>query len=118
MQDPDAYACTNVIWILRKHQPYAGLHAFTRALIVPGLDPWLRTRAKAKQQHGGEWKLLSKLAEASHIAIRQQLAGTSGVGAANADKVRRVWAKADEAVTDALKRNEISVHRAWCWVSG
>ena len=79
------------------------------------LEPHWRARARQRQRQGGTGKLSSTLTKANAIDVRAKIARAAGVGAGNVTKVKQLLETATPAVRDALRRGEISIHRAWQW---
>ncbi len=79
------------------------------------LEPHLRARARERQRQGGTGTLSSKLTKGHAIDVRAELARAAGVGAGNVTKVKQLLKTATPAVRDALRRGDVSIHRAWLW---
>ena len=110
------YELTNeqaVLFMLEKHRRSDWLNAFCRILLALQLEPhW---RARARQHQAGAGKLPSTLTKADRIDVRAEIARAAGVGAGNVTKVKQLLKTATPVVRDALRRSEISIHRAWQW---
>ena len=91
------------------------LNAFCRIVMALQLEPHWRARARERQCQGGRGKLSSTLTKADAINVRAEIARAAGVGAGNVTKVKQLLETATPAVRDALRRGEISIHRAWQW---
>ena len=68
-----------------------------------------------RQRQGGTGKLSSTLTKADAIDVRAEIARAAGVGDGNVTKVKQLLETTTPAVRDALRRGEISIHRAWQW---
>jgi len=86
-----------------------------RATLALDLEPWLQERARANQRAGARNKASSKLTEAERIDVRKEIATAAGASVGNVTKVKRVLTSAHEEILEALKRGEVSIHRAWTW---
>lgn len=104
-----------LLWLLHKHRRSNGLNAFGRILLALDLEPWLRERARANQQAGGQNKGSSKLTEVEKLDVRCEIAATAGVSVGNVSKVKRLKTAATAEILDALRCGEVSIHRAWTW---
>lgn len=102
-------------WLLRRHRRSNGLSAFSRTLLALDLEPWLHEKARLNQQVGGQAKGLSKLAEAERLDVRSEIATAAGVSTGNVAKVKQLLLSAHADVLEALRADEISIHRAWLW---
>ena len=102
-----------LMFMLDKHGRSDWLNDFCRILVALQLEPhW---RARAQQRQAGAGQLPSKLTKAGPIDVRAQIARAAGVGAGNVTKVKQLMKTATPAVREALRRSEISIHRAWQW---
>ena len=102
-----------VLFMLDKHRRSDRLNAFCRILLALQLEPhW---RARARQHQAGAGKLPSTLTKADRIDVRAEIARAAGVGAGNVTKVKQLLKTVTPVVRDALRRSEISIHRAWQW---
>ena len=100
-------------FMLEKHRRSDWLNDFCRILLALQLEPhW---RARARQHQAGAGKLSSQLTKAGPIDVRAEIARAAGVGAGNVTKVKQLLETATPVVRDALRRSEISIHRAWQW---
>lgn len=104
-----------LLWLLHKHRRSNGLNAFSRILLALDLEPWLKERARANQQAGGQNKGSSKLTEVERLDVRCEIAAAAGVSVGNVSKVKRLKTSATTELLDALRHGEISIHRAWTW---
>ena len=104
-----------LLFMLEKHRHADRLNAFGRIVMALALEPHWRAQARERQCQGGTGKLPSNLTEAGAINVRAKLARAAGVGAGNVTKVKQLLETATPAVRDALRRGEISIHRAWQW---
>ena len=102
-----------LLFMLEKHRHADRLNAFGRTVMALQLEPHWRAQARERQRQGGAGKLSSNLTEAGAIDVRAEIARAAGVGAGNVTKVKQLLETATPAVRDALRRGEISIHRAW-----
>jgi hypothetical protein len=102
-------------WLIQSHRPSWGLNAFSRVLLVLELEPFLQERARANQRIGGQHKGSSNLTEAQKVNSRSELAAAAGVSTGNIRKVKQLIESAHPMIKQALKADEISIHRAWQW---
>ena len=102
-------------FILEKNRRTNRLNDFCRILLALELEPHLRDRARQRQQQGGTVKLSSTLTKADAIDVRAEIARAAGVGAGNVTKVKQLLETVTAEVRQALRRQEISIHRAWQW---
>lgn len=102
-----------LLFMLEKHRRADRLNAFGRTVMALQLEPHWRAQARERQRQGGTRKLSSNLTEAGAIDVRAEIARAAGVGAGNVTKVKQLLETATPAVRDALRRGEISIHRAW-----
>ena len=89
------------------------LNDFCRIVIALALEPYWRSRARERQRKEGKNKLLSKLTKGNPIDVRAELARAAGVGAGNITKVKQLLKTITPAVQDALRRGDVTIHRAW-----
>ena len=104
-----------VLFMLKQQCRPDRLNAFGRIVMALTLEPHWRARARQRQRQGGTRKLSSTLTKADAIDVRAEIARAAGVGAGNVTKVRQLLKTATPVVRDALRRSEISIHRAWQW---
>jgi hypothetical protein len=102
-------------WILERHQRQKGLSAFTRILLALDLEPSLQEKARANQRAGGQDKGRSILTQAEKVLVRSQVASAAGTSTGSVTKVKQLPLTAHQHVREALRRGEISIHRAWVW---
>ena len=102
-----------LLFMLDQHRHAEWLNAFCRIVMALALEPHWRARARERQRQGGTGKLSSTLTKADAIDVRAEIARAAGVGAGNVTKVKQLLKTATPAVRDALRRGEISIHRAW-----
>jgi hypothetical protein len=102
-------------WLIQSHRPSRGLNAFNRVLLALDLEPILQESARENQQWGGQNKGSSSLAEAQRVDVRSKIAAAAGVSPGNVDKVRKLLKSAHPKIQQAIKAEEISIHRAWQW---
>ena len=104
-----------LLFMLDQHRRADRLNAFGRIVMALALEPHWRAQARQRQRQGGTEKLSSTLTKAGAIDVRATLARAAGVGAGNVTKVKQLLDTATPAMRDALRRGEISIHRAWQW---
>ena len=104
-----------LLFMLDMHRRADRLNAFCRIVMALQLEPHWRAQARERQRQGGAGKLSSTLTKADAIDVRAKLARAAGVSAGNVTKVKQLLETATPAVRDALRRGEISIHRAWQW---
>ena len=102
-------------FMLRKHRRTHRLNDFCRIVMALTLEPYWRDRARERQCKGGKEKLSSNLTEAKPIDVRAEVARAAGVGAGNVTKVKQLLKSVIPKVYDALRRGEVTIHRAWQW---
>jgi len=69
------------------------------------------------QRIGAQGKGSSNLTEDDRLDVRREIAKAAGVSAGNVTKVKQVLLHANSEVQDALRGGELSIHRAWQWVT-
>jgi hypothetical protein len=102
-------------WLLQKHRRSNGLNDFSRILLALDLEPWFKEKARSNQQAGGRGKGSSKLTEAERLDVRSEIAAAAGVSVGNLSKVKQLMMTAQPELLQALRRREVSIHRAWGW---
>ena len=102
-------------WLLRKSRQSTTLNAFTRILLALDLEPGLKEKARSNQRAGGRNKGSSKLTEANSLDVRSEVAHEAGVSAGNVTKVKQLLANVPPEILEALRSEEIRIHRAWKW---
>jgi hypothetical protein len=102
-------------WILRAHQRSNGLNAFNRIVLALDLESLFQERARSNQRVGGQHKGSSNLTEAEKLDVRAEIAAAAGVAVGNITKVKQILTAVHHDLIEALRRGEISVHRAWGW---
>jgi hypothetical protein len=102
-------------WLLQCHRQSNGLSDFTRILLALDLEPWLREKALAHQRVGGQKKGSSIMTEAERLDVRSEIARSAKVSVGNVSKVRQLIGTAHPEVVQALRGEEIRIHRAWLW---
>jgi len=100
-------------WLIQHHRPSCGLNAFSRVLLALDLEPSLREKARANQRAGGQSKGSSSLTKAERVDVRSVIADVAGVSVGNVSKVTQLLRSAIPELVQALRRAEISIHRAW-----
>ncbi len=102
-------------FMLNKHRRKDRWNTFCRIVIALALEPHLRARARERQSQGGKDKLSSNLTKAMPIDVRKSIACAAGVGAVNITKVKQLLKTTSPEVHEALRRGEVTIHRAWTW---
>lgn len=100
---------------LQKHRPAKGVIPFLRILLALDFESAFRERALANQRLGGREKDWSTLTKAEPIHVRREIARVAGVGVGNVTKVKQLMKTAAPEIQQALRKGEISIHRAWLW---
>ena len=100
-------------WLIQRHRPSRGLNAFSRVLLALDLEPSLHEKARSNQQVGGQSKGSSNLTETERVDVRSEIADVAGVSAGNVTKVKQLLRIAIPELVQALRRGEISIHKAW-----
>lgn len=106
----------SLLRLIRSHQRSAGFNDFTRILLALELEPWFRQQAKMNQTHGGKLKGSSNLTEAQLVDVRGQVAKAACVSTGNVSSVKKILAAGIPEIIQALKRREITIHRAAKWM--
>jgi hypothetical protein len=101
--------------LIHRHSRSRGMNAFNRIVLALDLEQALRERARSNQQAGGQNKGSSSLTEADKLDVRSEIAALAGVSVGNVAKVKQLARTAHPAVVQALRNEEISIHRAWLW---
>jgi hypothetical protein len=104
-----------LLWILQSHRRSNGLNDFIRILLALELEPGLKQKARANQRAGGQNKGSSNLTEPDTLEVRREIAAAAGVSTGNVSKVKQLMAAAHPEIVQALRREEISIHKAWLW---
>ena len=104
-----------LLFMLDRYRHAEWLNDFCRIVMALQLEPHWRSRARERQRQGGTGKLSSTLTKADAINVRVEIARAAGVCTGNVTKVKQLLKTATPAVRDALRRGEISIHRAWQW---
>ncbi len=123
MQDRPTLACIEyemseedaLQYILQRHRRSAGLNDFIRICLALELEPFLKSKGRAKQQAGGQNKGSSILTEAERVDVRKEIAHIAGVSVGNVTKVKQLTTTAHSNIIKALREKELSIHRAWLW---
>jgi len=92
-------------WLLQSHRSSDGLHAFCRTLLALELESWLKEKARANQQAGGQNKGSPNLTEAQRLDVRKEIARVAGVSVGNVTKVKQLTTTAHSDVIKALREN-------------
>ena len=100
-------------WLILSHRPSGGFYGYCRSLLALDLEPFLRLKARANQQIGGQKKGALDLTEAQKLDVRSEIAAVANVSTGNLTKAKQVAAHADLVICEAAKSDEILVHRAW-----
>jgi hypothetical protein len=104
-----------LLHLIEKNRRSKGINDFVRILMALELEPWFKTRAKSNQQMGGREKGSSQLTEAERLDVRFEIARAAGVSAGNVSKVKQLITLAVPELQDALRQDEIRIHRASEW---
>jgi hypothetical protein len=102
-------------WLLRKSRRSNGLNAFSRILLALDLEPGLKEKARSNQRAGGQNQGSSKLTEGKRLDVRSEVARAAGVSTGNVTKVKQIMKTANSKLREALRANQISIHKAWKW---
>jgi hypothetical protein len=79
------------------------------------LEPFFKSKGRAKQQAGGQNKGSSILTEAARLDVRKEIARIAGVSVGNVTKVKQLTTIPHSDIIKALREKELSIHRAWLW---
>jgi hypothetical protein len=101
--------------LLRRHRRSSGLNDFIRICLALELEPFLKSKGRAKQQAGGQNKGSSTLTEAARVDVRKEIARIAGVSVGNVTKVKQLTTNPHSDIIKALREKELSIHRAWLW---
>jgi hypothetical protein len=101
--------------ILQRHRRSSGLNDFIRICLALELEPFLKSKGRAKQQAGGQNKGSSILTKAERLDVRKEIARIAGVSVGNVTKVKQLIVTADSDIIKAIRGKELSIHRAWLW---
>ena len=106
-------------YLIQRHRRSSGLNDFIRICLGLELEPFLKAKARAKQQAGGRNKGSSNLTEAGRLDVRKEIARIAGVSVGNVTKVKQLTTTAHSDIIKALREKELSIHRAslWCKLS-
>lgn len=102
-------------WLLWKSRRSNGLNAFSRILLALDLELGLKEKARSNQRAGGQNQGSSKLAEGERLDVRSEVARAAGVSTGNVTKVKQIMRTPNPKITEALRANQISIHKAWQW---
>jgi hypothetical protein len=102
-------------WLLRSHRRSNGLNDFARILLALDLEPFWQEKARLNKQAGGQKKGSSNLTTAHRLDVRSEIASAAGVSTGNVTKVKQLLLTAHSEILQALRLDEISIHRAWLW---
>jgi hypothetical protein len=101
--------------ILQRQRRSSSLNDFIRICLALELEPFLKSKGRAKQQAGGQNKGSSILTEAERLDVRKEIARIAGVSVGNVTKVKQLIVTAHSDIIKALREKELSIHRAWLW---
>jgi hypothetical protein len=101
--------------LLQRHRRSSGLNDFIRICLGLELEPFLKSKGRAKQQAGGQNKGSSILTKAERLDVRKEIARIAGVSVGNVSKVKQLTTTAHSDIIKALREKELSIHRAWLW---
>jgi hypothetical protein len=110
MSEPEALQS-----LLQRHRRSSGLNDFIRIRLALELEPFLKSKGRAKQQAGGQNKGSSILTKAERLDVRKEIARIAGVSVGNVTKVKQLTTTAHSDIIKALREKELSIHRAWLW---
>jgi hypothetical protein len=99
--------------LLRRHLGSNRLNDFCRILLARELQSWFREKALANQQAGGANKGSSKLTEAEKVDVTAKIAEAADVSVGTISMVKQLLRTAIPELVQALRRGEVSIHRAW-----
>ena len=85
---------------------------FIRICLALELEPFLKSKGRAKQQAGGENKGSSTLAEPPGD-IQKRMSRIPGVSVGNVTKVKQLTTSPHSDIIKALQRERASIHRGW-----
>jgi len=105
-----------VHWILDQYRTTEQLNDFIRILIARNLKPFLSERAKENERLGGILKGSINLPEALRIDCRAQIARAANVADHQVSDVEFLLLHAIPPLLDALRGDEVSIHKACLWV--
>jgi hypothetical protein len=100
--------------LLQRHRRSSGLNDFIRICLALELEPFLKSKGRAKQQAGGQNKGSSTLTEAARVDVRKEIARIAGASVGNVTKVKQLTNPHSDIIK-ALREKELSIHRAWLW---
>jgi hypothetical protein len=101
--------------LLQRHRRSSGLNDFIRICLALELEPFLKSKGRAKQQAGGQNKGSSTLTAAARLDVRKDIAHIAGVSVGNVTKVKQLTTNPHSDIIKALREKELSIHRAWLW---
>jgi hypothetical protein len=101
--------------LLQRHRRSSGLNDFIRICLALELEPFLKSKGRAKQQAGGQNKGSSTLTEAARVDVRKEIARIAGVSVGNVTKVKQLTTNPHSDIIKALREKELSIHRGWLW---
>ncbi len=107
-----------LLWLLQRHCRSDGLNDFCRILLAQELESQSKEQARSNQKVGGRNKGSSNLTEAERVDVRSRIAVTANVSVGNVSKVRQLTLTAVPELLEALRKGEISIHRAWLLSKG
>ncbi len=101
--------------MLEQHRRSERMNDSCRIVMALALEPYWSVTARERQRQGGKETLSPNLTKAKPIDVRAELARAAGVGTGNVTKVKQLLATTTPEVHDALRRGDVSIHRAWLW---
>jgi hypothetical protein len=104
-------------WLLEKHRRSNGMNDFCRILLARELEPCFEAKALSNQRFGGRMKGSSNLPEDAIVDVRKEIAAAAGVSLGNVTKVKKLVGIGHPELLEALRGGEVSIHRAWKWVT-
>jgi hypothetical protein len=101
--------------LVQSLKPDKGQNAYTRVIVTLESEPFLQEKAQANMRAGGRYKGSSNSTGIHRLDVRSEMAAIAGVSTGNVTKVKQLRKTAVEAVEQAVRHGEISIHKAWLW---
>jgi hypothetical protein len=79
------------------------------------MERGLKEKARSNQRTGGQRKGSSNLTQAERIDVRKATAEAARVSVGTLTKAKQLLGAADSELLEALRNQELSIHRAWQW---
>jgi hypothetical protein len=105
-----------LLWIIQHSRRDQDLNPYHRIVLALDYDPSFRERARENQRLGGQFKGSTTLPEAQAIDCRREIARLAGVSEGTLAKVRRLLQVGCPELLEALREEEVSIHRASVWL--